>query len=234
MTLSITSATNNAAATAAASSQSASNASSATPSVNQQQFLQLLVAQLQHQDPTQPLQGTEFVTQLAQFSLVEQSVTQSQQLTNLTAQVTGLSNDQTTNLVGQTVTVGGNQIAFNGTSASAANVTLSGAASQVSATITDASGNVVRQLNLGAHGAGAMTIPWDGHNNSGGLVPQGTYTINVTATNASGNPVSVSQDVTGVVKSVSFDQGYPDLTLASGAQAPISELVSVGTPTTSP
>jgi flagellar basal-body rod modification protein FlgD len=222
------------ATTSTAATAATASAASSTPAVSEQQFLQLLVAQLQHQDPTQPLQGTEFVTQLAQFSMVEQSVNQSQQLTNMTSQLTGISNDQTTSLVGQTVTMGGNSITFDGTSASPANVTLAGPAAQVTATITDSNGNIVRQINMGAQAAGVVTIPWDGQNNSGQIAAQGTYSINVTAVGASGAAVAVSPNVTGVVSSVSFSQGYPDLTLSSGAQAPISELVSVGTPATSP
>ncbi|HZU84360.1 MAG TPA: hypothetical protein VE987_15630, partial [Polyangiaceae bacterium] len=52
--------------------------------------------------------------------------------------------------------------------------------------------------------------------------------VSVTAKDASGNPVVPSQTVSGVVTSVSFDKGYPALTLASGAFAPVSQLVSVG------
>jgi flagellar basal-body rod modification protein FlgD len=219
--------------TTAASGASATTAAS-TAALSQDQFLQLLVAQLQNQDPMQPMEGTEFVTQLAQFSQVEQAVAQSQQLTTLTAQVTGLSNDQTTALVGKTVTISGNSIAFDGSVATPSNVTLGAPASQVTATITDSSGNVVRTLNLGAHGAGAMNVPWDGRNDQGQPVPKGSYSLNVSATDANGQPVSVSQNVTGVVTLVSFDQGYPQLTLASGAQAPVSNLVSVGAPPASP
>jgi len=101
----------------------------------------------------------------------------------------------------------------------------------VTATITDSNGNVVRTLNLGAHAAGATTIPWDGTDSTGATVAQGTYTVTVTATNVAGSPVPVTQNVTGVVQNISFALGYPELTLTSGAQAPISQLVDVGTPT---
>jgi flagellar basal-body rod modification protein FlgD len=219
-------------ATPAASSSSATSGSSGT--LDQADFMQLLVAQLKNQDPTQPVQGTEFVTQLAQFSLVQQSTAQTAQLTNLSTQIAGLSNNQSTDLVGKTVTISGNTVSFNGTAATPTNVTLAAAAKNVTATITDSSGNVVQTLNLGAHAAGAVPVPWNGENSSGGTVPVGNYTVTVTATDASGQAVNVSQNVTGVVQSISFSQGYPEMTLTSGAQAPISQLVSVGTPTTSP
>src|ERR1017187_2496489 len=94
MTNSIGQTANTGAVAAAASTATTGAGGSATPAVSQQQFMQLLIAQLKHQDPTQPLQGTEFVTQLAQFSLVEQSANQTQQLTSLNAQIAGLTNDR--------------------------------------------------------------------------------------------------------------------------------------------
>jgi flagellar basal-body rod modification protein FlgD len=180
------------------------------------------------------VQGTEFVTQLAQFAILQQSTAQSQTLSTLSTQLTGLSNNQTTNLVGQTVTISGNSVSYNGTAATPTNVTLGAAAASVTATISDSSGNVVQTLNLGAHAAGAMPIPWNGQDSAGGTVPVGNYTVTVTATDTAGQSVNVSQNVTGVVQNVSFSQGYPELTLTSGAQAPISQLVSVGATTPSP
>jgi flagellar basal-body rod modification protein FlgD len=212
-----------------ASSATTAPAAATSGTIDQGEFMQLLVAQLKNQDPTQPVQGTEFVTQLAQFALVQQSSSQTQMLTNLSTQLTGLSNNQSADLVGKTVTVSGNSVTFNGTAATPSSVTLGSAAASVTGTITDSSGNVVQTLNLGAHAAGAMPIPWDGHDSSGGTVPIGNYTVSVSATDASGQSVNVSQNTTGVVQSISYAQGYPELTLASGAQAPISQLVSVGT-----
>jgi flagellar basal-body rod modification protein FlgD len=223
-----------AASTATSSSSSSSSTTGTNGTVDQSEFMQLLIAQLQNQDPTQPVQGTEFVTQLAQFALVQQASNQSQALSNLSTQITGLSNNQTTNLIGQTVTVSGSTASFNGTSATPVNVTLASAAANVSATITDSSGDVIQTMNLGPHAAGAMSIPWNGQTSGGGVAPVGSYTVNVSATDGSGQSVAVSQNVTGVVQNVSFSQGYPELTLSSGAQAPISQLVSVGASTASP
>lgn len=219
-----------AAATAAASTTSASN----PPAVNEQQFMQLLIAQLQHQDPTQPVQGTEFVTQLAQFSLVEQSSNQTQQLTTLNSAVTGLTNNQASALVGKPVTLSGSTVNFDGTIATPANATLGAAAAQVTATISDSSGNVVRTMNLGPQPAGPITIPWNGVSNTGQTQPSGTYSVNVSATDASGGPVNVSQNISGVVANVSFASGSPEVTLTTGATAPVSSVVTVGTPPTSP
>ena len=89
-------------------------------------------------------------------------------------------------------------------------------------------------VDLGAKAAGLVQFIWDGRNSAGNVQPAGNYTITVSATGASGGPVSVSQDISGTVKSVSFDQGYPVLTLQNGVSAPASELLRVESPPTNP
>jgi flagellar basal-body rod modification protein FlgD len=192
------------------------------------------MAQLQNQDPLQPTDGTQFVTQLAQFTQVEQSVAQSTTLGNIATQISGLSNANATALVGKTVSVQGKGFNWDGTFAATANVTLAGPAQQVTVAIKDGQGNVVRTLKLGAEPGGTLPITWNGADDSGQPAPAGTYSLNVTATDANGQNVNVSTTVSGVVSQVSFDQGYAVLTLNSGAKAPVSDLVSVGGTPTSP
>jgi len=220
--------------TATSSQTSSSAAASPTQPLGQDAFLKLLMAQLSNQDPLNPTSGTEFVTQLAQFSMVEQEQSQSTTLGTISTQLTGLSNSDATALVGKTVTMSGNTLSWNGTLATSSSVTLGAAAQQVQVQITDSSGNVVRTMQLGPDSAGPLSITWDGHTDSGTPAPAGNYTMNVTAADASGAPVAVTQSVTGVVQSVSFSQGYPQVTLANGTTAPVSELVSVGAAPTQP
>ena len=127
----------------------------ASPTMDRDGFLKLLVAQLSHQDPLQPTEGTEFVTQLSQFALVEQSITQSNQLNVISTQVRGLSNNEAAGLVGQTVTIRGHGVAFDGAAATTSNVQLGAAAGRVTATLRDANGRVVRTMDIGARQAGA-------------------------------------------------------------------------------
>jgi flagellar basal-body rod modification protein FlgD len=218
-----------------ASTNSATSASTAsTQTLGQDAFLKLLMAQMQNQDPLQPTDGTQFVTQLAQFTQVQQSVSQSTALGNISTQLQGMSNSNASDLVGKTVTLSGSgSVNWDGTFATTSNVSLSGAAHQLTVTIQDAQGNTVRTLNRADVPAGPLSVTWDGNDDHGQAVPAGTYSVNPVATDASGQPVTVSQSVTGAVTQVSFDKGYPMLTLASGLQGPVSQLVSVGaTPAT--
>ena len=195
-------------------------------------FLKLLVAQISNQDPLSPMEGTEFVTQLSQFAMVEQSIAQSTSLGTLSSQIGGIANNDATSLVGKTVTLRGRALEFDGTNAATTSVNLSGASATTKVDIVDANGNVVRTLDMGSKPAGQMSITWDGKTANGQKAPAGSYTVKVTATDAAGSPVTASQDVTGTVKSIGFDKGYPELVLDSGATGSVADLVSVSQPTT--
>jgi flagellar basal-body rod modification protein FlgD len=223
MTLASVSSSTQTAATTSSTSDKAKQAS-----MDKDAFLKLLVAQLSHQDPTQPTEGTEYVTQLAQFSLVEQSMAQSQKLDVVSTQLTGMSANEAASLVGKNVTVRGSGVAFDGVSATNSSVTLSANAAKVTVQIQDASGKTVRTLDVGARSAGAMPIAWDGKTDDGQPAAKGTYTLKVSASTAEGGIVNASQDVSGSVQKVTYDKGYPEVTLDSGVTAPISDLVSVG------
>jgi flagellar basal-body rod modification protein FlgD len=202
-------------------------AASPTKPMDKEAFLKLLVAQIKNQDPLKPLEGTEFVAQLSQFAVVEQALQQSSQLDQLSTQMRGLSNHEATALVGKRVTVRGQAMAYDGVLAATSSSTLSGPAAKVKATIVDANGNAVRSMELGGRPAGTFTVTWDGKDNNGVQAPKGTYTVKIEAVDAAGEPVGVTTDVQGTVKKVSFEKGYPELLLDSGATAPISDLVAV-------
>lgn len=213
--------------TSALSGASTSGSTGASGTMDKEAFLKLLVAQISHQDPLKPMEGTEFVTQLAQFSAVEQALEQSRRLEVLSAQMSGLANNAATDLVGKTVTLRGKAVSFDGVTATGSSVTLGGASESVKVTVRDANGKPVRTLDLGAKPAGALAVTWDGKDDAGQPVPAGSYTLDVQAKAKDGSAVSVSQDVQGVVTGVFFEKGYPEIVLDSGVRAPISDLVGV-------
>lgn len=191
-------------------------------------FLKLLVEQLKNQDPLKPQDDTAFIAQLAQFSSLEQSMTMNDKLDTLAAQNAGLANAQAVGLVGSQATVRGNLVTIDGTGVGVpASFTLGGDADDVTITIRDQSGATVRTIDMGAHQAGVVNTQWDGRNDAGTPQPAGTYQVTVTANNAGGAPVAVSQQTTGTVTQVSFDKGYPVLTLDNGASVPVSDLLKV-------
>ncbi|MEM6786052.1 MAG: FlgD immunoglobulin-like domain containing protein [Myxococcota bacterium] len=205
---------------------------SATDRVGTEAFLQLLVTQLQNQDPLQPQDGAQFVEQLAQFTHVEQSVRQSEALDVISLQLTGLSANEAVGLIGKDVVVRGNAISFDGLNATGFAATLEGPATETRVTIRDPSGRAVRTMELGPQSAGNLEIPWDGRDDAGRSVPAGSYAVEISAVDDTGTPVPVSQDVRGRVVGVDYDKGFPEIILDSGARAPISDLISVAEGTT--
>ena len=93
--------------------------------------------------------------------------------------------------------------------------------------LANSNGNTIQTLNAGAKSAGIAQITWDGRSSSGTVEPAGTYSVSVSATSAAGGAVSVSQNLTGNVQSVSFSSGSAVINLDNGVSAPASQLLQV-------
>jgi flagellar basal-body rod modification protein FlgD len=203
-------------------------ATKANQGLGQDAFMKLLVAQISHQDPLKPMDDTAFVSQLAQFSALEQSMGTNKRLDFLASQNQGIANTDVASLVGKSVTVRGSSVALDGTGfAQPVNFTLGDNADKVTVSIHDATGKTVRTMQVGAHQAGLVKFSWDGRDDNGMSQPKGNYTVQVDAKNAAGAPVSASQETTGVLKSVNYANGYAKLVLDNGVEAPASDLISV-------
>ncbi|MBL8743136.1 MAG: hypothetical protein JNK04_18630, partial [Myxococcales bacterium] len=188
------------------------------------------------QDPLKPMEGTEFVTQLAQFTAVEQGAAQTAKLDLISMQMTGLASNEAASLVGKQVTIRGKGgLTFDGTLAPQGSGSLTAPAKEVKVDVINANGEVVDTIDLGAKPAGALHFTWDGKNGQGQSFPAGQYTTKISATDDDGNPVSVAAEVTGTVVKVTYENGYPEVVLDNGVTAPVSDLVSVGlAPTAQP
>jgi flagellar basal-body rod modification protein FlgD len=214
---------------------SAGLVSGANSTLDKTAFLKLLIEQLKHQDPLKPQDDTQFIAQLAQFSSLEQSMQTNSALSTMTNVLQGDSNAQATSLVGKSATLEGKMLVLDGSGSGATGTfSLASASKTTKAIIKDSGGNLVRELDLGSKNVGIAQFKWDGRNASGDLQPVGNYVVTIVANASDGSPVTVSQNISGVVKGVSFDQGYPVLNLDNGVSAPISELLRVDTPPSNP
>ena len=190
-------------------------------SLGQADFLKLLVSQLQNQDPTNPLDDKAFVTQLAQFSSLEQAIEANSNLKLLQSSQNAIANTQVANLVGKTVTVKSNTVDVAGSGDVAPlNLSLTGAASQVGIQIVDSNGKVVRTINAGALGAGQQAVAWNGLADDGTRLAAGQYRVQVDAKDSAGGSVAVSNEIDGVVSGVDFESGSPQLLVGTLRVAP--------------
>jgi flagellar basal-body rod modification protein FlgD len=167
---------NNSSASSAASSSSQLQ----EQTLSQSDFLKLMVTQMTNQDPTKPMDSTQMVAQMAQFSQV--AATQQLQ-SSFDSLATNLSGDQFVRaaaLVGQEVLVPSSATKLeDGTMSGAVNVGTSG--TYVNVQIKDSSGNVVRTIPLGQPDAGLTKFSWDGKSDDGTQLPDGVYQMSATS-----------------------------------------------------
>lgn len=166
----------------------------------QDRFLKLLIAQLQNQDPMNPLDNAEMTTQLAQMSTVEGINKLNDGFASLMNSLQASQGLQAASMIGRHVMVEGNVITTDGSGA-LAGVNLEGAVDSLVLTIKDANGQVVQSMDVGAHPAGFLDFAWDGLDNNGNPAPAGVYTYSVAAS-AAGKDVKATTYTAGQVGGV--------------------------------
>jgi flagellar basal-body rod modification protein FlgD len=186
-------------------------------------FLQLLTTQLQHQDPLSPMDSNQFTQQLVEFSQVEQQIDSNTNLQTLISQGTSQSGAYATSYLGKTVTVAGGQGALTDGKAQW-NYNLAAAATSTTLTVTNASGQAVF-TGSGQTTAGNNTFSWNGEDNNGNQLADGTYTLSVSASN-SGTAVTTAVTSAGTVSEVDMTSGSPQLVIGS-MEVPLSSIGEV-------
>lgn len=159
---------------------STSTSTSSTEDI-QNRFLTLLVAQLENQDPLNPLDNTEITSQLAQMSTVQGIEQLNSQLSSLVDSLGDTQAVQASALIGNTVLVPGASLTLSKGEAYGG-VNLASAADQVTVSILDSTGKVIQTQKLGANEAGNVLFSWDGSTSSGTAATDGSYSFKVTAT----------------------------------------------------
>lgn len=195
--------------------------------MNKDDFLKLFIAQLQYQDPLKPQDPTAMLDQLSQLSLVEQAYNNNTALSKLlTAQNNTLSMESV-GFIGKNVKASGNSISFDGTSQAMLQFNLPVPAATATIKISNSAGQVVRSATMNSLSAGGALLAWDGKDNSGALLPAGSYTFSVNATTATGAAVAATTYTTGKIDGVSLAGGTPVLTIGT-VSVPLTDVVSVG------
>jgi len=171
--------------------------------IGQEQFLELMVAQLKNQDPTKPLQSGEFLGQLAQFGTVNGIQEMQSSLSDLSTSLRSNQALMASGLVGRTVLAPGNVAALTADAGLSGVLDLPASAGDVVLSISDASGQLVQRLSLGQQAAGQLTFNWDGKMANGMTAAPGLYKIDAQA--ISGNDkFAVNTSVLSRVDSVTL------------------------------
>ena len=190
----------------------------------QDEFLRLLVAQMQNQDPLNPQDGAEFVAQLAQFTNIELGLETNERLAGLQANGQSSSRAAMMDLVGKSIDADFKRFRLSD-DAQPLDLTLDleGPADKVEMVIYDESGDEVQRVDLGSHGSGESSFHWDGTGRNGEPLPPGDYSVEIVATHETEGDVAASARVSGIASSVEFTQdgatmfGFGSLLLDPGS-----------------
>jgi len=194
--------------------------------LNKDDFLQLFITQLKNQDPLNPQDSSQFVSQLAQLTQVEQAYNTNTNLLNLVTAVNGTSAMNSTSLIGKTIMATGNALYSSGTGAQVA-YNLPAPTTTTSVTISNASGRAVRTFSLGANPTGDNYVKWDGKGDNGAVLANGVYTFSVSGTASDGSNVNGNTYSTGTVDSINLNGTSPVLQIGP-LRIPLANVKMVG------
>jgi flagellar basal-body rod modification protein FlgD len=201
------------AAAATSSSGTSGSGAAAGATLGGTNFLTLMLAQLKNQDPTSPVDSNQFLNQLASLSTV-------QGITQLNTSFGSLSSSLVSSQALQASSLLGHQALVSSKTANlTANGSVSGAVdvpqttSQAVVNISDSSGALVRQINLGAQSTGLANFSWDGKLQDGSQAAAGKYTLSAQFAGAKSGATAATTYVNGVVQSVTMGAGQTGLTL---------------------
>lgn len=194
--------------------------------MNKDDFLKLFIAQLQNQDPLAPQDPTEMLGQLAQLTQVEQAYNTTAALEKLLAAQDSNMAMTSVALIGKEITAPGNQVSIDGTSQAVLSYQMPAATSTTSLKIANASGQVVRIVDLGDLAAGKGTYQWDGKDGQGTQLPAGAYSFSISGSDALGKQQTATTYTTGKVDGVAFDSGAAYVTIGA-AKVLFTDITSV-------
>ncbi|MEZ4265420.1 MAG: flagellar hook capping FlgD N-terminal domain-containing protein [Myxococcota bacterium] len=181
-------------------------------SFDREAFLRLLVTQLTHQDPLAPSDPTEFVSQLAQFSSLEQLVGVNGNIEVLALSQSSATSAQMVSFVGKDVVFDSDKLVLgNNGQKQPIYFRLGEPATSMTIQVKDSGGKVVRTITEESHPAGEGQLTFDGLDDQKNPLPAGTYSITVSATNGAGDSVDVSTRSRARIAGITFKNGYPEL-----------------------
>jgi flagellar basal-body rod modification protein FlgD len=161
------------------------------------------------------MDSNAFVAQLAQFTALEEQQNTNDTLTQMLALQQSSSQTNAVAMVGKDAVYNASQMDLSAGGTISVNATLAATAGDVIMEVDDASGNAVRHQSFGPRTAGSQPLTWDGFNDSGVAQLPGTYSVSLSATDLSGNAVSVTQQARGRITGVSFRNGTAQLMIGN-------------------
>ena len=199
--------------------------------MEKQEFLELLIAQLQYQDPLEPLSNQEYASQLAQFTQLEQLQNMNDSLEesiNINLILTqSINNTLSSTIIGKEVKAIGHSVSIDEGGEADILFNLSEYANKVEISISNEAGDVIRTMEATGMASGEQTLVWDGKDEDGNDVSGGNYSFDVTAYNEANNEIHVVEYIYGFVAAVHYDNGAA-IFRVNGEDVPFSGVIEIG------
>lgn len=196
--------------------QSASQTASVELKESYSSFLKLLTAQISNQDPLEPVDSTQFVSQLAQLTQVEQSISTNANLESISGMLATMGGMSDMQMIGRDVVVPSSQVRMTETEFPLSYEVEPGA-SEVKIRIYSEEGSLVRELTGPSVVDGqAIDVAWDRRDAVGLPTPPGIFRVEVAAMDANGDPIAATALTKAAVERVNFTARGPELQLSNG------------------
>jgi flagellar basal-body rod modification protein FlgD len=195
--------------------------------MGQEDFLKLLTTQMQNQDPTNPVDNTKMIADMAQFSSLEAMKQLNDTVSSMSQMFKTNQAVQASVLVGKDVVVPGSQISLISGNSPVALVNIEESLTDVKAQIRNANGELVREYSWESLPQGQGDLKWDGKDASGNALAQGNYTVTAWGTNSEGARAAVGTLVAQKVVSVDVGSSGASLNLADGSAAGLDEIQQI-------
>ena len=193
--------------------------------LTQQDFLNLFTAQLKYQNPLEPLDNFQMATQMAQFNTVDALTKMNDTLTQMATNQNSMNNLQIASLIGRKVETQGNGLAIQQGTVGEGMYQLAKPGKAI-IQIFNSQGALVRQIDAGSKDTSLQKIGWDGKNQAGSTLPDGTYTFKVLGVDSQGKSVSATTYQIGAVDGVSLDNGSVALQV-NGGKVQYGDILSI-------
>lgn len=188
-------------------------------------FLELLVTQLRNQDPLNPMENTEFLAQLSQFSSLEQLFNVNEALNRNADLTLSVHNTLMSQLIGKDVKLEGDIIRWQqGDGTEIAYDVASGG--EVTVQLLNTHGEVVRSISMGEQSIGEYRVAWDGLDDNGNVALPGEYQVRILHAAADGQQSVLNSYLIGRVTSVRFVDGNPILYIGNQSVNP-SDIIAI-------
>ncbi|XLX38868.1 flagellar hook assembly protein FlgD [Ectopseudomonas mendocina] len=191
------------------------------------EFLNLLVAQLNNQNPLEPQGNGEFIAQLAQFSSLEGIQQLNSSVSSMMSSFQSSQALQASSLVGRKVIVPSEKAVVDTSESFKASTVLPVSSSNVYVNVYNNAGALVTRVNLGEQAAGNVSFIWDGKDSSGNVAPPGTYKFEAQATYG-GETKGLYTLLPANVDSVTLGGSELMLNLAGLGSVPLSQVQVIG------